>query len=93
MRIRVDKEPDARSQGLEPVRLCDGTPAAMAPTNVPARDATALVPPHLLVIGGGIVTYSQTNEEVVQRLCSTDALDWEKRVELSEAKFSLTLQV
>ena len=35
----------------------------------------------------------QTNEEVVQRQGSTDALDWGKRVELSEAKFSLTFQV
>ena len=35
---------------------------AMAPTNLPARDATALVPPHLLVIGGGIVTHAPTDQ-------------------------------
>ena len=35
----------------------------------------------------------RTNEEVVQRLGSADPLDWRKRVELSEAKISLTLQV
>ena len=62
MRIRVDGEPGARSQDPEPARLCDGALVAMAPTNLPARDATALVPPRFLVIGGGIVTHAPTDQ-------------------------------
>lgn len=94
MRIRVDWEPDARSQDLEPARLCDGTPGCHG-TN--QRACPGCYSPGPASLAGDWRRHhdilSQTNEEVVQRLGSTDALDWEKRVELSEAKFSLTLQV
>lgn len=62
MRIRADGQTGAHRQDLEPARLCDVTQVAMAAANQSAPDAAALVPPHLLVIGGDIVSHAPMDQ-------------------------------